>query len=115
MKLASARQIAGTRRSFDIEGLDNPVEIIGLSGVGVEALSAIQQQQNLSPIRLYAWLIKQCCPAFRWWSMKKICRKVPVAVAKRIADKIMEASALDAGAMERAKKKSVATPLTDSS
>ena len=109
MRFFSAGGLLSGGKSYDIDGLEKPVVIVGLSGAGVEALRVISEG-NISPSRLYAWLIKQCCPQFRWWSMSRICKKVPVAIAKRIADKCMEVSAVDGAAVDRAKKNSETTP-----
>ncbi|WP_372810083.1 hypothetical protein [Litorivivens sp.] len=102
-------------KEHTIEGLEKPVIIIGLSGAGVEAMHVIAAEKGVSPVRLYAWMVKQCCPQFRWWSMSKVCKKLPAAVLKRIFDKCMEESAVDGGAVARAKKNSEIGPSTSSS
>ena len=113
MSFFGGHKVVGSE--FSIEGLDKPVVIVGLSGSGVEALQIITSEHRTSPVRLYAWLIQQCCPQFRWWSMSKICRKLPAAVLKRLSDKCLEVSAVDGAAVDRAKKNSEPTHSTGSS
>ncbi|TNE75553.1 MAG: hypothetical protein EP334_10065 [Gammaproteobacteria bacterium] len=113
MSLFGGHKVVG--KEYAIEGLEKPVIIIGLSGAGVEAMHVIASEKGVSPVRLYAWMVKQCCPQFRWWSMSKVCQKLPAAVLKRIFDKCMEESAVDSSAVDRAKKNCVSDPSTNSS
>lgn len=106
MGFFNAGGLIGKGSAYEIDGLEKPVVIVGLSGAGVEALQSISAENNVSPVRLYAWLIKQCCPQFKWWSMSRICKQLPVAVSKRLADKCMEVSSVDGAAVDRAKKNS---------
>lgn len=110
MGFFNAGGLVGKGDTYEIDGLDKPVLIVGLSGSGVEALQAISSDNGISPVRLYAWIIKQCCPQFRWWSMARICKRLPVAVTKRLSDKCLEVSAIDGAAVDRAKKNSEISP-----
>lgn len=116
MKFATARDILGSskyRKSLTIEGINKPIEIIGLTQSSVMALTEISK--NGSAISINAWLIKQCVPAFRWWSLSKINRRIPVPVIADLVKEIMAFSGLGAKAVEDAGKKSESAPGNSSS
>ena len=114
---ASARDILGSKRyrkTYQPEGLDKPVEIIGLTQSGVAALHVISQKSD-SAAQINAWLIKQCCPAFKWWSLSKIHNRLPVPVVVDLVREIMNVSGLGKNAVEDSLKKSESNPGSDSS
>ena len=117
MRFATARDILTAsryRKSLQIDGIEKPVEIVGLTQSGVMALQEISKRDNgLSQIN--AWLIKQCCPAFRWWSMAKIHRTLPVPVVVDLVREIMLFSGIGGKALDAAEKKSASIPSSGSS
>ena len=104
MRFASAREIINSgiaRKTVEIEGIDKPVEIIGLTQAGVSALTKISESDGGG---VNAWLIKQCCPAFRWWGLSRINTRIPAPVVAELVKEIIKTSGLYSGAVEDAAK-----------
>ena len=89
--IASADDII--KKGFDYEvatirGLE--VELRGMTVDEALKLSKYAKGQN-DKMMVFAYLIKQCCPAFKgwWWTPGRIKKKLSVKLLLEIADRIM--------------------------
>ena len=116
MKCATAQDILKSpkyRKLVTIDGLEKPVELVGLTQAGVMALTEITEKGSI--VSVNAWLIKQCVPAFRFWTLSRINRRLPVPVIRDLVKEIMSFSGLGPKAVEEAGKKSESDPGNSSS
>jgi len=109
MSTASARDLfrAGrVRQEVTIPELEKPIEVIALTVNHVQDFMLFTKKHPDDPLLGYAWLIRKCCPAFRWTRPATIKRKLSQKVMLHLAEKLMEVSGIGLGAVEDAEKKS---------
>lgn len=91
--------------SVTIEGVAEPIDIVGMTID--QAIKFSERAQNSQDFTLlYAYLVKQCCPAFRrfWWTPNRIKKNLSLKMMLALADKIMEVSGYSSGAVDDAVK-----------